>query len=81
MCRLAIEIRYSVANLVQNQADDEVDSIEMRFRSMSAVKNYKRMKQYSIVACSIGAVISMVVAVWLTIVLYQIDNRDTYDFN
>ena len=41
MARLAIEIRYSVANLLRNEIDDDADSIELRFKSMTAIKSYR----------------------------------------
>ena len=80
MSRLAIEIRYSVANLLRSEVDDDADSIELRFKSMTAIRHYRQKKLVSIVCCSIGAAVSMIVALWLTIVLFDIDNRSTYNF-
>ena len=34
----------------------------------------------TIVICSIGAIASMIAAVWLTILLYNYDNKDSYNF-
>ena len=75
MCRLAIEIRYSVENLVQSaETYEEDDSETIRFKSMAAMKNYKLKKRLSVICCSIGAIVSMIVAVWLTVVLFNIDD-------
>ena len=48
---------------------------------MTAIKQYRQKKMISMVCCSIGAAASMIVALWLTIVLFEIDSRPSYNFN
>ena len=75
MCRLTIEIRFSVYHLLRRKhmENDDDSAIDLQ-RAQLAKWNYHKYILISTVICSIGAVASMFCALWLTIVLYNYDN-------
>ena len=80
MCRLAIEIRFSVYHLLRHsQVTTDSDSVIDLQKVQISKRSYRKYLLLTTIVCSIGAAFSMICAIWLTVVLYNFDNSDYYD--